>query len=186
MDGGADTAREAGEADTPGDGRWQRAFEVAALLLLVGVAVSAIGAAVSAGGAPQIGVIDDWGRIDEFASRVAGWEYVLAVAVAALLVVPTWSGSGSAVGPSRRSRLVLFGVLAELSVVAVTAGLGIAAVYSRSTDTSELGGVGTTRYYTSTEQLGETIVYAGVMLAIAGLAWGVLHLTGRVGRDDPA
>jgi hypothetical protein len=87
-------------------------------------------------------------------------------------------------GLSRRARLVLFGVLAELSLLALTAALGTGAVFRRRTDATDLGGAGTPHYYTRTEQIGETIVYAGLLLAIVGLFWGACHVPRRAERDD--
>jgi hypothetical protein len=166
---GHDLVMEGPQTTTEGHAR-PDAREIAALLLLVGVLVAAIGAAVSAAGAPKIGVVDGWGRIDLFAARVAGWEYVLGIGVAELLVIRA---------RGQRTRLVLYAVLAELSLVALIAGLGIAAVFQRRSDERPIGGSGTLRYYTSTEQIGEVIVFVGVLLAICGLAWLALHVARR-------
>jgi hypothetical protein len=151
-------------------------FEVVALLLVIGVAISMVGACVSAAGVPSIGIIDTWGRIDEAASRIASWEYVAAVAGAVLFLVLACAGERA---PTRRSRRVAVAITVELALLAVGAAIGIPALTQRQAVPSDFQGFVTERYYTNGEQLGETVVYVGLLVAIAGLFLVVRPLLSR-------
>lgn len=128
---------------------------VVARLLIIGLLLAMVGACVSAAGAPLIGVVDDWGRVDEAASRIASWEYLLVVLVAVLLA--RGGRASGAVG-------VLVAAVVESIVVIVAALVGILGVLERKIETPM-----TTEYYTGVERVGEIAIDVGVAIAAAGL-----------------
>lgn len=146
-------------------------------VLLVAALVSIVGIVVSALAAPQPGVFDDWGRIDDIGSRVASWEYVLVALAGGLMV---------AFGHDRaRVRRVLWLTLIYLAVLAVAALVGVIAVLERQT--LQLDGLRPTiPYYTPNEQLGEIVVFAGLLVAIAGIGIAVAVELRRDTAQKPA
>jgi len=135
------------------------AVAIVAFLLLVGVLVAIAGICISAAGAPEIGVVDTWGRVDEAAGRVATWELVLVVLAAVLLAT---KGDGK-----KRATLIL--ALVEAVVFATAAVAGALAVFERSFQPD--GTPVPTHYYSDAEKIGESAVYAGVLLAVAAVGF---------------
>ena len=147
------------------------ALVIAALISIAGIVISALGA-------PEPGVIDDWGRIDDIGRRAGSWEYVLVGIIGALAFV-AW-GRGN-------KRAVLGLLLGYLGVIAVAVVLGILALFERQT--LQLDGLRPTMdYYTATERTGEIIVFAGVLLAIATIFTVLVALlrTSRPEREASA
>jgi hypothetical protein len=126
-----------------------------AWLLVVGLLVTVVGACVSAAGAPQIGVVDDWGRVDEAAGRIASWEYLLVILVAVGLVRSRRAGGAAG---------MLVVAIGESAVLLIAALAGIAGVLERKVETPL-----TTEYYTGAERIGEIATYVGVGIAAAGV-----------------
>jgi hypothetical protein len=141
-------------------------LDLLALALLAGSVMTIVGVSVSAASAPKIGVVDAWGRIDDIASRVASWEYVLLIAVASGLLVWT-RGSAEATGRMATATRVLLAT--NLSVIVVAAVAGIIAVFARTGSTLDGTGSGVD-YYTGGEKIGETVVYVGIVVALVGVA----------------
>jgi hypothetical protein len=141
-------------------------LDLLALALLAGSVITIVGVSISAASAPKIGVVDTWGRIDDIASRIASWEYVLLIAVASGLLV--WAHSaGQAAGRLATATRVLLAT--NLSVIVVAAVAGIIAVFTRTGSTLDGTGSGVD-YYTGGEKAGETVVYLGIVVAIVGVA----------------
>lgn len=148
------------------EGQRPQPLAVVAVLLLLGSLVAVAGICVSAAGAPEIGVVDDWGRVDEAAGRVASWELVLVVLAATLLVA--WAARQTAVSSvgARWQRTALVIALVEVVVIVGAAIAGALALFERT-----FVGPPTTSLYSDTEQIGESAAYAGVLLAIIAVGF---------------
>jgi len=140
-----------------------------AAVLLVGGVVAIVGESISAAGAPEIGVVDDWGRIDEAVSQIATWPYVLVVASAAMLVLGGPISGGVDLASSRLARVAWVAALVEFTAIGLAAVVGMVAVFLRQSDADAVGGVGVSDYYPETEKIGETVVYAAIVLVVVAL-----------------
>jgi hypothetical protein len=139
-------------------------------LLVLGVLVTIVGRCVSAAGVPELGVVDQWSRVDEATHGVAAWELLVAVLVAALL----------ARSVRERASIRAALVIALVDAVAIVAGalVGIVGVLQRKIDTPM-----TTDYYGTVERVGEILGFLAV--AAAGVAVAAFVATARSsGRSD--
>jgi hypothetical protein len=137
------------------------------MVLLAGVLIAIVGECISAAGAPEIGVVDGWGRVDEAVSQIATWQYLLVVVAAFVLLGGSGADRFGTDAPSRRA--VWWGVVIELTALAAAAVVGMVAVFERTSDANEVGGVGFSDYYSQTEKIGETVVYSAIVLVAAAL-----------------
>ena len=163
----------AGTVDTP-ESTTERWSSSLALLMMLGLLIAIIGESISAAGAPQIGVVDEWGRIDEAVSQIASWQYLL-VGIAALALLGGFRAGRADLGDSRTRRLAWLALGAELAALAAAAAVGIAALFERTADADVLGGVGVSDYYSGTERIGETLAYVAIMIVAVGLVASVVH-----------
>lgn len=125
-------------------------------LVVVGVLVTIVGRCVSAAGVPELGVVDQWSRVDEATHGVAAWELLVAVLVAALLARSLRER------PSIRAALVVAGV--DAVVIVVGALVGVVGVLQRKIDTPT-----TTAYYGTVERVGEILGFLAVAAAGVGV-----------------
>lgn len=151
-----------------------------ALVLVVGVLVAIVGECISAAGAPEIGVVDTWGRIDEAVNQIAAWPYLIAAGAGAILLL-----GGRARETSKAMRVAWVGVILMLVAIAIAAKVGIVALFKRVSNADAVGGVGTSDYYSETERIGEAIVYAAIVLVVAGLLLRVIRAQRTRGSLEP-
>lgn len=145
-----------------------------ALLLLTGLLVAVVGESISAAGAPEVGVVNAWGRIDEAVSRIADWPLLLVAILAALTVLGGFRLEPVAVGV-RNARVAWIGVIAALGVLAVASVVGMVAVFERIADAGAIGGVGSVGYYSESEKIGESVAYAAILLVAIGVGVRVVQ-----------
>ena len=167
---------------TDPDARPDRGWRVSlALVLLLGVLIAIIGESISAAGAPEIGVVDAWGRIDEATSQIASWQYLLVVGAAAFVLFGGFGADRFDREATPRWRVASHGVITELAALAVAAVVGMVAVFERTSDANAVGGVGVSDYYSETEKIGETVAYAAIVIVAVGLL--AFMLRGQRSKD---
>ncbi|MEX0664286.1 MAG: hypothetical protein WD598_05875 [Acidimicrobiia bacterium] len=146
--------------------RWRVSL---ALVLLIGVLVATVGESISAAGAPEIGVVDSWGRIDEAVSQIATWQYLSVVGAAAFVLLGRFGFERIDLESMSSRRVAWLGVVVELVALATAAVVGMVAVFQRTSDADAVGGVGISDYYSQTEKIGETVAYAAIVIIAVGL-----------------
>jgi hypothetical protein len=124
--------------------------------LLVGAPLASIGETIGAFGAPKLGVVDDWGRIDEAARQVAAWPYLLALVLVVILLHAITTADAAPHG-------LWLAVGIELVLFVAACILGIVALSKRLADEPEPGTAGRS-YHTDGEVTGETITYVALIL----------------------
>lgn len=140
-----------------------------ALLLLVGLLLTVVGESISAAGAPEVGVVDAWGRVDEAVSRIADWPLLLVAILAALTMFGGLRHEPVSM-EARNGRVAWIGAIAALGVLAVASVVGIAATSERVAHAGAVGGEGSVDYYSGTEVAGEAIGYVAILLVAIGIA----------------
>ncbi len=144
--------------------RWRPLLELVALLVFVASLLTVVGICISASGSSDVNF---WARVDEVASRVAAWEYLLVLAlglgfVLALRVLFEWPADM----PAGRARAVLVLGLVNAGAIAAAAVMGTIALFFAK---YEFGGFGDEHIYDGVKRGGEFVAYVGIVLAVTAL-----------------